>query len=192
MAWGLLALSGLNLPCLAHATFIVISEGMYGSTNLKSQTTAGTTDIFGGFVGAASVGKKPSWWVGFRGNYVNGTVTANDGAATATVSGMEWGPHLAFVLGKTRSWQFHFSYIVYARAQLAENGSTLGTVTGSGYQMGVALAPAITSHINAGMHIQYRAISYGEIRTPANTAADVAYGRTSIMPSLFMSIAFDP
>ncbi|MBS1983756.1 MAG: hypothetical protein JST16_06250 [Bdellovibrionales bacterium] len=184
------ALLFLGIHSYARAGFLMEGEGTYGLSKLKSSTESSATNAYGGFFAGASVGKKPAYVIGFRFNYLQQAFSSLDASSKSSFSAVEWGPQLGIVMGKSQSWYLDASYHPYVRGSVSENGTSLGNVSGWGYQASLAYAPQITESVRLGLKLVYHAANLSSLITPASAEEKVKFSSSEVMPVLFLSMLF--
>ncbi len=184
------ALTLALLGSTARAGLLLESDLGYGLSSLKTTSSASSSELYTGFFAGATISKKPYYLIGFRFNNISQRMSVGSSATSASASSMEWGPQLGVMFGKGGIWHFDVAYIVHAAGSIKENGSTLGTFSGTGYQVGLGCAPIVKKSFFLGFKVIYHSFKASKLVDTSSVSSTVSYSGTYFMPSVFMGIKF--
>lgn len=174
----------------ARAGLVLESSGIYGLSNVNLESAYSSSNYFAGLFAGATMSKQPNYLIGFRVDAFSQNISATDGAATGKLSGLDYGAHLGIILGKSKAWHIGGAYFPYITGTATENGTSLGTYYGTGYQAEVAFAPHVARATFLGGKLAYRALSVKRVITTGDESQTVSYSASNLIPTIFISIRF--
>lgn len=174
----------------AWAGLVLESSGIYGLSNVKLESTYASTNYFAGIFAGATMSKQPSYLIGFRVDKFAQNVSATGGTVSGNLSGLDYGAHVGIILGKAKALHIGGAYFPYITGTASENGTSLGTYYGTGYQAEVAFAPHVARSTFLGGKLAYRVLSVKRVIDSGEESQTVSYSASTLIPTIFISVRF--
>ncbi|MEZ0391854.1 MAG: hypothetical protein ACAH59_06545 [Pseudobdellovibrionaceae bacterium] len=158
-------------------------NGFYMTDTFVQDTTSQNSKTFYALDVYANLENKHFLFGGFHVDQVN--LQENDGTTTKTLTSLNMGPMLLWVIGKSKIFSWSVGYNLVANGTY-NDGTSEKTLTGTGVHSTISAMPEIAENFYLGLKLNYYSLNYNK-SVVDNSSSDVTYSRTLIFPSFGMA-----
>lgn len=168
----------LSFSLTAHAGLYGEFDGTYFSDSFTTSTTATNSKTYYGLNIIANLDTKERFYGGF---HVSQMSFSDTGTTTTTMSSLDMGPMLTWVLSQKNTLSLELGVNVTASGQYV-HGSTTETITGMSYYTSLGVMPEFAENWYVGFRLYYYSLTYSK-SVVTTTSSDVSYSRALIFPT---------
>lgn len=174
------------LSASSEAGLIVDQNLIYFSESLANSDEQQASQMVIGFSVSASISK--SFQVGWNTNLISRSRTTSSG--TETLSGQEFGPAFAMLLGKGQSILLGYAYHPLVQSTYVSTAGSTESWQGTGYQIEFGFLPQIKENLWAGFKVFYDTATYSKSTNSSNLTSTVSYTHSVLVPVVSLSWRF--
>ncbi len=113
--------------------------------------------------------------------------TSDTGTTSTTFSTSDMGPRFGWFFDKQAWWSLFLTYNLLATGNYSPSGGTAQTWRGTSLKFDFGWGPAVSENLNIGIRLNYYAATYTESLEGSSNYQTVAYTRSFMYPSIFLS-----
>ncbi len=157
-------------------------DGTYLSDTFTTSSSTASSRTYYGLNIIANLDSKERFYGGFHVSQMSFTDTTT---TTTTMSSLDMGPMLVWVLSPKNTLSLELGANVTASGQYV-HGSTTEALTGMSYYASLGVMPEISDNWYVGFRLYYYSMAYSK-SVVLTTSTDVSYTRAFIFPTFSIS-----